>query len=234
MVLDVCPAPGLFEIYAKENQLVVVIDVVRMSTSMCVAFHYGVKSISPVAYPEDALSFRKSGYLISGERNSYQLEGFDYGNSPYDFMNEDLKGKKLAMTTTNGTFAISIADHSNELLIGSYINQNALLEKLLKSERNILLMCAGWNQRINAEDTLFAGTLVHILKKHKDYEMGSDSVLMAENFYLQAESKFDWVIANSHRFSQHLPRLEQDIRFCLEPPYQVSFVPYLNQGDIII
>ncbi len=234
MELDVCFAPDLFEAHAKANQLAVIIDVVRMSTSVNIAFEYGIDHIIPLAKWEEALPFRDQGYLISGERNSYQLEGFDLGNSPFDFMKEELKGAKLAMSTTNGTYAIEQASASDEVVIGSYINEKALVDYLLHSKLDILLICAGWNRRENAEDSLFAGKLIHDLKKHKTFEMGSDAALLAEAFYRAAPSRYDWVIAHSHRFTQHLPRLENDIRFCLEPPYELGQVPRIENKRIIL
>ena len=91
------------------------------------------------------------------------MEGFDLGNSPFEYMDEKLKGKQIAFTTTNGTQAIAKSSGAKEIVIGSFLNLSAVANYLLKGENNVLVVCAGWKGKVNLEDTLFAGAVVELL-----------------------------------------------------------------------
>ena len=88
---------------------------------MCTAFHNGVKKIIPVSTVEEALELKDaSNHILAAERNGKQVRGFDFGNSPLQYQDNDVKGKTLLMTTTNGTKAINIAKRDHQVVIGSF------------------------------------------------------------------------------------------------------------------
>jgi 2-phosphosulfolactate phosphatase len=94
--------------------------------------------------------------VTSGERDGKKVEGFDKGNSPFEYIGEEVRGLKLAFTTTNGTQAIEKAKGAKEVIIGSFLNLTSVVRYLLLGENNVLIVCAGWKGRVNLEDTLFA------------------------------------------------------------------------------
>ena len=112
--IKVCLSPSLFPIYSDRKSVVVVVDVLRATSAICTALDLGVKSIMPVSTIEDALDYKGNDeYIIAAERNGKIVRGFDLGNSPTEYSNHNLEGKKMVLTTTNGTKAINIAkqDH---------------------------------------------------------------------------------------------------------------------------
>ena len=129
--VEVCFTPNLFPLYAEDFEVVVVIDVLRATSAICTAFHYGVDKIIPVSSLEEATVYRDKGFHVAAERKGKIVEGFDYGNSPLSYKNDKLKGETLVLTTTNGTKAINIAKDIEHLLIGSLLNLDAISKYLV-------------------------------------------------------------------------------------------------------
>ena len=120
--IKVCLTPDLFPIYTDRKSIVVVVDVLRATSAMCTAFHHGINKIIPVSTVEDALDYRDAkDHILAAERNGKMVRGFDFGNSPLQYQNTDVKGKTLVMTTTNGTKAINIAKEDHQVVVGSPI-----------------------------------------------------------------------------------------------------------------
>src|SRR4051812_21925708 len=101
--LEVVLTPALLPLFEVKDKIVVVIDILRASTSICVAFYTGVQKIVPVSTPEESKMFRDFDFLCAAERNAVKVEGFDLGNSPFEYQNPLLKDRNIALTTTNGT-----------------------------------------------------------------------------------------------------------------------------------
>ncbi len=234
--LDVCFSPALFEYYAKDNIAIVMVDAIRASASICTALHNGAQHIIPLADVEETLTYKSKGYKIAGERNSQKVEGFDFGNSPFNFSEENIKNHKLAFTTTNGTQVISLVKNCTlnniALLIGSFINISALSEYLAKEERDLLIICSGWKNTVNIEDSLFAGRLIHLLLKHKQFK-ASESANLALKLYEKSDnSYFDFVMQNSPRLKQKATYLENDFRYCLSEDL-VKNIPFLKEDKLV-
>jgi 2-phosphosulfolactate phosphatase len=230
--IDIALSPLLFDLHSTSEQIVVVIDVIRASTSICVALENGVKSIAPVSSIEEALALKNKGYITAGERGSYQLEGFDMGNSPHDFRDPAIRKMNLAMTTTNGTKAISCAGNSKEIVVGTFINSNAILNYLKSKNTDVLLLCAGWTGHVNIEDTLYAGMLAEQLLESKIFGSSSDSVSLAMELYKNAKAElFKFIIAASPRLAGKVSFLKEDIELCLTHNL-IDIVPVLRDGHL--
>ncbi|MCB9262584.1 MAG: 2-phosphosulfolactate phosphatase [Flavobacteriales bacterium] len=160
-----------------KNKTVVVIDVLRATSTICAALNNGATSVIPVVSVDEALQFDKDIFLIAGERNGQKAEGFDFGNSPSEYAREMVLGKEVVLTTTNGTKCIHASMDASEILVGSFYNLSATAEYLKKCDSDVLLFCSGWKNAVNIEDTLFAGYLVSMLKSHFSYD--SDVVEIA-------------------------------------------------------
>jgi 2-phosphosulfolactate phosphatase len=199
-----------------QGRTIVVVDILRATSSMTTALAHGAESITPFSRLEDCRSMKAKGYITSGEREGKKVDGFDRGNSPYEYMDESIKGKKIAFTTTNGTLAIEKSKGAKEIIIGSFLNVSTVARHLLLNGSNILIVCAGWKGKVNLEDTLFAGALVEMLKDHIDPDC--DAPLAAQHLYnLAKENMLKFLSNSSHvRRLSHLD-VHNDIEFCLTP-----------------
>jgi 2-phosphosulfolactate phosphatase len=194
---------------------VVVVDILRATSCMVSGFANGVTEIIPVDNVEECSALQKQGYLAAGERNGVKVESFDMGNSPFEYLDEKVKGQKIAVTTTNGTHALHKSLGAKEILIGAFLNLKALTEYLLEKDDDILIVCAGWKGKFNLEDTLFAGALCHALKPAFSY--ACDAPLAAEAMYQTAkDDMLDYLRNSSH--AKRLAKLDviEDITFCTE------------------
>lgn len=226
--IDVCLSPELMHLYQVQDKTVVVVDILRATSCMTTAFAHGIDSITPFAKLEDCLAMKQRGYFTAGERDGKKVEGFDLGNSPFEYMDEKLRGKKIAFTTTNGTQAIAKSEKAREVIIGSFLNLTAVCEYLRKGDNNVLVVCAGWKGKVNLEDTLFAGAVVDILGDH--IEPDCDAPLAAQHLYGLAKGDLNKFLKNSSHVKR-LARLNihKDIQFCLTTD-QYSIVPVLRNG----
>jgi 2-phosphosulfolactate phosphatase len=230
--VDVCLSPDLMHLYKVEDKTVLVVDILRATSCMTTALAHGIKSIIPVASLEEGLALKSKDVFTAGERDGKKVDGFDLGNSPFEYMADYLKGKSIGFTTTNGTQAIVKSLAAREILIGSFLNLSAICRYLKTNKNNLLIVCAGWKGKFNLEDTLFAGAVVDILKD--DLKPECDAPLAARHLYDTARhNMLDFLKDSSH--VQRLARLgiEKDIAYCLTPD-QYDIVPTLRQGAVTI
>lgn len=231
--IEVCLTPALIHLHDLSNATVVVIDVLRATSSMCVAFTQGVKSIIPVATIEESIAYREKGFLIGAERNGEMLDGFDIGNSPFSYMDEKVKGRDIALTTTNGTQAIAAAKGAKQIVIGSFLNLDALCKWLDQQDGNIVLLCSGWKNSVNMEDSLFAGAVVHQMRGDFDFTNLRDTAIIAERLYVLAQDDLNGFLEeSSHRNRLKKLNIDRDIEYCLTPN-QAPVVPGIIDGVMI-
>lgn len=213
--IDVCLSPDLMHLYKTDDRAIVVVDILRATSCMTTALAYGVKSIMPFASLEECRAMKDQGYFTTAERDGKKVEGFDLGNSPFEYMDERLKGQKIAFTTTNGTQAIAKSIGAREVAIGSFLNISALADHLRKGKDNILIVCAGWKGRFNLEDTLFAGALIELLGDHVELEC--DAPHASVHLYRAAkDDMFSFLKDASHVKRLAKLNITKDIQFCLE------------------
>jgi 2-phosphosulfolactate phosphatase len=230
--LDVCFSPGLIHLYDVNDTVVVVIDILRATSSICVAMAHGVRSIVPVASVEESKAYREKGYLIGAERNGEMLDGYDLGNSPFSYMNGQVKDRDIALSTTNGTQAIVAAAHAHTIVAGSFLNLDVLCNWLMKQERSVLLLCSGWKNSFNLEDTLFAGAVVERLDPHFSLGPMRDAAIAAKHLYsLAKHDLYGFLEESSHRKRLEKLHIEKDIEFCLTPN-QAPVIPVLKDGAL--
>lgn len=230
--IDVCFTPALLHLYEIESKVVVMIDIFRASSSICYGFENGALEIIPVSSVTACQSYAGKGYLLAAERDGKVVEGFDFGNSPYSYTAEKVGGKRIVLTTTNGTYAIEHAAAAAEIVIGSFLNITALCDWLTASGRDVLLLCAGWKKKFNLEDTIFGGAVIEQLQGR--FDIGGDSGIAALDLYkLYARDLNQIIEKSSHsRRMKHLG-IEQDARFCLNRD-TCHQVPVLRNGSLLI
>lgn len=229
--IDVCVSPELMHLYTVSDRTVVVVDILRATSCMTTAFAHGIASITPFAKMEDCLAMKAKGYFTAGERDGKKVDGFDFGNSPFEYMDEKLKGQKIAFTTTNGTQAIAKSAGAREIIIGSFLNLSAIVNYLSQTPDNILVVCAGWKGKVNLEDTLFAGAVVELLKDQ--FQPECDAPVAAQHLYNQAKHDLvDYLKDSSHVRRLAKLNIFKDIEYCLTPD-QYSVVPVLKEGALV-
>ncbi len=229
--IDVGVSPELLHLYTVSDRTVVVVDILRATSCMTTAFAHGIASITPFAKMEDCLAMKAKGYFTAGERDGKKVDGFDFGNSPFEYMDEKLKGQKIAFTTTNGTQAIAKSAGAREIIIGSFLNLSAIVNYLSQTPNNILVVCAGWKGKVNLEDTLFAGAVVELLKDQ--FQPECDAPVAAQHLYNQAKHDLvDYLKDSSHVRRLAKLNIFKDIEYCLTPD-QYSVVPVLKEGALV-
>jgi len=224
--------PALLPYYNLQGKTVVVIDILRATSSICVGFHSGVTLFRPVSQPEQALALEQKGFVAAAERNGQKLDGFTLGNSPYDYINTDLKDKQVAITTTNGTRCLHLSYEAGEIIIGSFLNLNAIANFCKKKQRDVIAFCSGWKDKFNLEDTLFAGALANALSD--TFTIECDSTLAAIDLYHTAKPDLSGYIKKASH-AQRFERLgiDKDIEFCMQQSIY-DFVPKMVGDDLVL
>lgn len=232
--VEVVYSPALFPVYFDNNDcVVVVIDVFRATSAICAAFQSGIDSLIPVATLEEAIEYKKKGFKVGAERNAEVVEGFDFGNSPLTFKDGKFKNESLVLTTTNGTKALEMAKPANKVAIGAFTNFSALCDYIEKEDKDVLLLCAGWKDRFNLEDTLFAGAVAQRISQNLRFSNLSDSSIAAINMYDSAKDDlFEFLGESSHRKRLSRLNMEEDIIYCLTKD-NTDIVPVL-EGDVLV
>lgn len=234
--LYTCLSPALLDLYEVKNAVVVVIDVLRATSTIATALHNGARSVIPVDSVAECIRLGKQiEGIMAGERDGKIAEGLEYGNSPFEYPVEFIKNKTLVLTTTNGTRLLHMAlDRGAQTVItGSFPNLSAVCEFLLKSGQNVVLGCAAWKNRVNLEDSLFAGAVIDRIGHA--FNINCDSSHMATSLYRQSrDDMFDFMRQNE---ASHYHRLmgfglEKDIRYCLQPD-GAPVLPIYSEGKLV-
>ncbi len=231
--VDACFSPALYPVYKDDENIVVIIDILRATSAICTAFEHGAEKMIPVATVEEARVYKDKGFLVGAERNAVQVEGFDFGNSPFSYMGDTVKGKTIVITTTNGTQAIHAARNAYKVVIGSFLNIDALCKWLIEENRNILLLCSGWKNKFNLEDALFAGAVTEELNERSDQlEFGDACIALQHLYELALKDPYKFLNHSSHKERLARLNLKKDIKYCLTPN-QTKVIPVL-QGDALV
>lgn len=212
-------SPALLHLYNVSNSIVVIIDVLRATSTIATVLFNGAKCIIPVDSVAACIRIGKQiEGITAGERDGKVAEGLSYGNSPFEYPREFISGKTLVLTTTNGTKLLHMAleKGAKKIITGSFVNLTAVCDYLIEQNRHVILGCAAWKDRVNIEDTLFAGAVINRVKEH--FTINCDASQLAETMYADAkEDMFEFLknknASHYHRLTKF--GLEKDIRYCL-------------------
>ena len=229
--IEVCLTPDLIHQHTLKGKLVVVVDIFRATSCIVTGLASGVKAIKPVAEIDECKALGKEGYVMAGERGGVMVEGFDMGNSPFEYQSEELKGKNVAISTTNGSQAIIKSAEADEIIIGAFLNLDAVTQHILQKKKDVVIHCAGWKGTPNLEDTLFAGALIDECAEER-MPVG-DSALVAHHLFIaNHENVLGLALQSSHAERLKGFGIEEDLEFCMEDStYQV--VPKLVDGELV-
>lgn len=234
-ILNTSLSPALLHLYDLSNSVVVIIDVFRATSTIASALYNGAKCVIPVDSVPKAIDISKSiGGIAAGERDGMIAEGLQHGNSPLEYNREFIENKTLVLTTTNGTRLLQMAldKNADTIISGSFPNLSAVCDFLVKEKKNVVLGCAGWKDRFNLEDTLFAGAVINRIAKY--FTIHCDSSLMAETMYLNNKNKmieFAPKLTHYHRLVERFGLIE-DIRYCLTDDV-ANVLPVYQEGKLV-
>lgn len=234
-IVETCLSPALLHLFDTQNTIVVIIDIFRATSTITTALANGAKEVIPVADVNECIALKSfhPEYITAGERDGKVAPGLEYGNSPFEYPAEFIKDRTLALTTTNGTKLLHMVGHAEQIIIGSFLNLKAVSNYLIQQNKNVLLACAAWKDRVNKEDSLYAGAVATQLEEH--FTILCDSTRLSMDLYAQASQSTS--ILDYLRDSNHYRRLssfglEKDMEFCTTPDrYQV--VPRYNGHAIV-
>jgi 2-phosphosulfolactate phosphatase len=230
-------SPALLHLYDVNNTVVVVIDILRATSTIATALFNGAKEIIPVDSVERCIQLGKELECITaGERDGQVAPGLQYGNSSFEYPREFIGGKTLVLTTTNGTrlLHMALAKGAREIITGSFLNLSAVCDHLVEIKKNVILACAAWKDRINMEDSLFAGAVVSRVQEH--FKINCDSSRIAENlFYAAGSDLYEFMKKNDASHYHRLTNfgLERDIRHCFTPDL-ANILPEYYNGKLVI
>jgi len=232
MQLEVCYSPAMFHKYENKESIIVVVDIFRATSAIATAFDNGVEKIIPVGTLDEARKYKDKGYLIAAERNGIVLDFADFGNSPFNFMGKHLDGKTIVYSTTNGTQAIKTASNCYKVAIGAFINHTAVCNWLEAQNRDVIILCAGWKDRFNFEDAIYAGAMVETLLKSGKFETICDSALSSMDLWKLAKTDlmaYKEKFAHRHRMKRL--KIDDVIEYCLTFDKN-NVIPIYNNGYI--
>ena len=242
MRVEVSLSPALYPLRTiKDGHVTVAIDVLRATTAACAAFQAGCECIVPLNTLEALASYRSAGYLLAAERNGSKVDvdmgngvtlAAEYGNSPTEYLRHDLRGTRLAYSTTNGTLCILAAADASLTLVGAFANLSALVERLCREHRDTVLLCSGWKGNFCVEDTLVAGAVIESLMQNgAQPSLEGDAAAMALDLWQMAKAD---VYGFCQTKASHVERLrglgaEDDIQFAFHTD-TCPVVPVFKDG----
>lgn len=219
------------------DRVIVVIDVLRATSVMVHAMAQGASEIIPLATVEEAFkmakAFPREFVILGGERGNEEIPGFDLGNSPGEYVAERVKGKKLILTTTNGTRAFHTVSSGKEILVGSFLNIGAIAQKCLALDRGLLIFPSGDEGNFSLEDTLCGGMLIDLItEKEKSQISLTDASTSAQILYQRFKDNLLEAFHLSHHGKELMKRgFEDDLVYCTQID-KFPLVPIFREGVI--
>lgn len=233
--LYTCLSPALLHLYDLTNTVVVVIDVLRATSTIATVLYNGAKDVIPVDSVEKCIQLGKTlACITAGERDGQIAPGLQFGNSSFEYPRDFIEGKTLVLTTTNGTrlLHMALARGATEIITGSFLNLTAVCEHLLSLNKNVVLACAAWKDKVNMEDTLFAGAVIERIKTA--YAVNCDSSHVAEMLYKTGKKDlYEFMKTNDASHYHRLTSfgLDRDIHHCLTPDL-ANCLPVYRDGKL--
>lgn len=231
--VEVCFSPALYGEFHDPQAVVLVTDILRATSAICTAFMNGTEVLIPVETIEEAREFKSRGFTVAAERDGIKLDFADFGNSPFNFTPEMVCGRTIVYSTTNGTEAIHLASGSHQVVIGSFLNLDASVEYLASMNRDVVVLCAGWKDKFNLEDSVHAGAIVDLLVTRYGFRTGCDSALAAWDLWRLAKDNLEAYLDKcAQRERLRKSKLDDVIGYCLHPNI-TSIVPVFHEGKLI-
>lgn len=233
MKIEVSLTPALYPFRTlTSGHVTVAIDVLRATSAVCAAFQAGCDTVVPLDTLEGISRYRSHGYLIAAERGGKKVDGAEYGNSPTEYLSNDMHGVKLAYSTTNGTISILRGADADITLVGAFANLSALCEYLKRENKDTVLLCSGWQNDFCIEDTIVAGAIIERLQGVG--EAHGDAANMAQALWQMAKGcPYDFCQRCTHVHRLESFGAQADIEFAFRQD-TCPVVPILRNGELTL
>lgn len=230
------PFPSAYFEKRYHNKTVIVVDLLRATTSILEALINGANQVIPTKDVSEArmLAFNwgKEGSVLAGESGGIKLEEYDLGNSPLEFTRKMVQDKNVLINTTNGTNAILECKTAYKILIGCLRNCSAVSKKALEEQRDILVICAGTEGEVSAEDMICAGGILQSIhnESRTQLEFNDFSLVCSMMYSSWKEGRADLYAIRHYRRLLELG-FQEDLDFCFMED-QTQEVPVYEHGSI--
>ena len=237
MKLDICFSPELLPLYDLRGRVAVIVDVLRATSTIVTALDQGVTEIFPVSSLDECAALgRDRGCITAAERDGVAAEGFDLGNSPFGFLNPNfpVRGRALAISTTNGTQALRRSLAAEAIVCGAFLNLSAVVDFAVAQQRDVLVVCAGWKGSFCLEDSLFGGALAERLAPLGFDIASSDAALAALHLWQDAKPTWPTYLLQSAAV-RRLNALEahDDFTFCMNVDTHPEILPLWRTDRLV-
>lgn len=220
-----------------KDHFAVVVDVLRASTTICAAIAAFAKEVVPAASISDAIQLAsllsRDAILLCGEHEGKLIEGFDLGNSPFQYTPRVVKGKTLIFGSTNGSPTIIQTRQASCTYICGFVNLGVVVHALSKADKPISILCAGKLLQFAVEDAVCAGILLGEVKRQTDMELElNDAAMAAMVLADRYRDSIPELVANSHH-GRYLAKIgmERDLPFCADLN-RLPLLPAYSDGKI--
>lgn len=238
MKIDLYLTPSPFGNDSVEGKTVVVIDVLRASTSICKALASGARAVIPTSGRGEAGDmWTKIGSdiaVLAGEQEGVKIENFQLGNSPFEFSSETIGDKFVVMATSNGTPLFGRSKKAALVITCGLVNISKVADKILTAGHDVLIACAGKDGQFSLEDTLCGGLLIDKIQSVKpDVEL-NDAGKMAHLFFETRKENLAFSIAQGEhgRYLQNIG-FEKDVEFAAQVD-TIPVLPVLIDGKLVV
>lgn len=237
MKLDVCFSPDLLPLYDLRGKVAVIVDVLRATSTIVTALDQGVTEVFAVASLDECAALgRERGCITAAERDGIAAEGFDLGNSPFGFLNPDfpVKGRTLAISTTNGTKALLGSLDAAAVVCGAFLNLSAVVKFVAAQQRDVVVVCAGWKGQFCLEDTAFGGALAEQLEPLGFDIASSDAAIAALHLWQHAKPEWpNYLLASAAVRRLNALEYHDDFVFCMKPDVYPDILPLWQDGRLV-
>ncbi len=238
MKIDVLPVYGKQTDNQLQDTTVIVVDVLRATSSIICALNGGAVKVVPTVDAGDAVALASRlgarECVLGGERGGVKISGFDLGNSPKEYLSRTVRNKTVIVSTTNGTGALYSVRSADRILLGSMINRTAAAKAAAAESGDILIVCAGTEGQPSADDLLTAGAIIDAVRMYATVREGelTDMALLCESLYNNwKEGRFS--LAGTFHYSRLAAMgFDEDVAFCFTPD-STDTVPVYKDGVIV-
>ncbi len=232
MEVDVFLTSSVISEEEVRGRTVIVIDVLRTSSTITTVLFNGARAVIPVTDAEEAgkiaSNLDQSSYLLGGERGGEPIEGYQHGNSPLEYSRQVVESKTVILNTTNGTRAISLARSAEHLVVGSFLNADAIVRFVKEAGNDVTIVCAGWRHRVALEDSLAAGMILYRLWDGKEPGLVSDGAHIAFTQYQNDRDQLQTTLRRCNHAQWLAGKgYQADVDYC----FQIDAVPILPYFD---
>jgi 2-phosphosulfolactate phosphatase len=232
--IEVCFVPSLFKSFETSDKAIIIVDIFRATSIICTLFMNGAEQVIPVESLEIAKEYKEKGFLVAAERNGKKLDFADFGNSPFEFSPEKIKGKTIVYSTTNGTQTINMCKKNDHVVIASFLNLNAVADYLILLKKDVLILCSGWEGDFCLEDSVFAGALIQKLNSSSDFTLSNDAAISSLDHWNLAKSNIEGYLKKSFQYNRLVKLGMIDIiKFCLAPD-KTELIPVFKDCCLIL